>query len=241
MSHSSTFRQFTTQFFAIVKKDLIREARTKEVSITTIAFSILLLFIFVFSFFTSQNKSDLEEMALVADIFPGVLWVSIVFSATLAVSRTFAQEKDDGCLRALALIPGAASSLYASKLVLNLIFIFGFQIFLVPVIALVFDVSLADNLLPYIASVIAGSVGFAAIATIVAAMMVNSKMRDVMIPILVYPLIIPMLIGSLVITRNIYLGDVEAAWRYIRVLCAIDVLFVVICALLFRWVLEAIE
>lgn len=251
MSASSTFRQVKT----IIAKDLIREWRTKEVSISTLAFSLVLLFIFTFGFYVPDNtelnlkiaafleSQDLKDsFNSTAIVFPGVLWISIMFSATIAVGRTFAQEQEEGCLRALALIPGAANSIFIAKFLLNLIYIVGFEIILVPLITLLFDVPFWINGAEYISVISAGTIGYAAIATLVSAMMVNNRLRDVMIPILLYPLIIPLLIGCLVVTKDIYLGLPDTSiFNYLKILFVIDIVFIAISVVLFKWVLEAIE
>lgn len=247
-------RRILHQIITLVKKDLLREWRTKEISISTLAFSIVLLFIFTFGFYSKNEGLDPRiSKLLIANgfeptvngmtvIFPGILWVSIIFSATLAIGRSFAQEQEEGCLRAIALIPHAGISLYVAKLILNLIYIIGFEIFLVPLIAFIFDVPLSAHLFQYIGVIAAGTLGYAAIATLVSAMMVNSRLRDVMIPILLYPLIIPLLMGCLVVTKNIYLQTPDfSVSNYLRILFATDIVFLIVSGILFKWVLEAIE
>jgi len=222
------------QIRAVVSKDLRRELRTREVTTTTIAFSVLLMVIFAFAFY----KND-ESVAL---IFPGILWVSIIFASTIAITRTFDQEKDGGCLRALALIPGTEVSLYLGKLIINLMFLGIFEVVLVPLIALSFDVPLFDSLLEYSAVVASVTLGFAAIGTLVSAMLVHSHLRDVMLPILLYPLAVPLLIAGVKVTAMIFNNEPsEHVWTWIRVVAGADVLFIFVSVWLFRWVLSAIE
>ena len=114
------------QTAAIVRKDLRRELRTREVTTTTVAFSVLLMVIFAFGFYRRGEEA--------AHIFPGALWISILFAGTLAIGRTFQDERDSGCLRALALIPGTRLSLYLGKLLLNLSFMVIFELALVPLL-----------------------------------------------------------------------------------------------------------
>lgn len=108
----------------IIQKDLQRELRTREVLTTTLAFSLMLMVIFAFGFF----KHD--ESAI--GIFPGVLWISVLFTGTLVLTRSFDHEKEGQCLRALALIPGTERSLFLGKYIMNLMFMLGFQVVLVP-------------------------------------------------------------------------------------------------------------
>lgn len=221
------------QTTALIGKDLRRELRTKEVTITTVAFALLLMAIFSFSFYVDDESS--------VNVFPGVLWISIAFTATLAITRTFMQERDGGCLRALALIPGTESSLYLAKFAVNVLFVVTFEAVLVPALIAVFDISFSEFALEYLATVAAGTLGFVALGTLVAAMMVHNQMRDVMLPILLYPLAIPLLVASVVITTMIASGDVENVWRWIRIVLVMDVAFFALSLALFRWVLHAIE
>lgn len=221
------------QAFAMFAKDLRRELRTKEVSITTTAFALMLMVIFAFAFYVDEDTA--------VQVFPGILWISIVFTATLAISRTFLLEKDGGCLRALALIPGTGTSLYLAKFAVNLLFVALFELVLTPALVLAFDVPFSAHAAPYVAIIGAGSIGFVALGTSIAAMMVHNHMRDVMLPILLYPVATPLLIASVVVTRSIIDGELDRAWNFIRIVGAMDVAFFVLSLLLFRWVLSAIE
>lgn len=221
------------QTTALIAKDLRRELRTKEVTTTTIAFALLLMAVFSFAFWVDDESA--------AHVFPGVLWISVAFTATLAITRTFVQEKDGGCLRALALIPGTQTSLYLAKFLVNLLFVATFEVVLIPALILVFNVPFAPHAAEMLAVTCAGTIGFVALGTLVAAMMVHNHMRDVMLPILLYPLAIPLLIAAVVITKMIVMGDLDGVWRWIRVVAAMDLAFFVLSLLLFRWVLSAIE
>lgn len=223
--------RFTRQTTALILKDLRRELRTKEITTTTVAFSVLLMMVFSFAFFANDE--------LVTAVFPGILWVSIAFTGTLAIARTFAQEKDSGCLRALALVPGTWSSLYLSKLAVNLLFIGVFEAVLIPLLALAFNLSLGSEVGMLAVTVAIGTVGFASVGTLVSAMLVHNQMRDVMLPLLLYPLTIPIIIGGVEATRIILEGGDAGAW--LQVLGGVDIIFLALSAGLFRWVLSAIE
>lgn len=222
---------FVRQVGALIGKDLIREWRTKEITTTTVAFSVLLMLVFSFAFFANDE--------LVTAVFPGILWVGIAFTGTLAIGRTFTQERDSGCLRALALVPGTWASLYVSKLTVNLLFMFAFEAVLLPFLALAFNLSLSEFGPMLVLAVVVGTVGFAAVGTLVAAMLVHNQMRDVMIPLLLYPLTIPIIIGGVEATQLILLGGDATSW--LRVLAGVDIIFLGLSAGLFRWVLSAIE
>ncbi len=221
------------QTYAMVAKDLRRELRSKEISITTSAFALMLMMIFSFAFYAGEESK--------AAIFPGVLWISIIFTATLAISRTFVQEKEHGCLRALALIPGTGTSLYIAKFSLNVLLVALFELVLVPALVLAFDIDFATHAPTYLIAIAAGSTGFIALGTSVSAMMVHNHLRDIMLPIVLYPLAMPLVIAAVVATRSVVTGDVDFAWNVVRVVAAMDLAYFVLSALLFRWVLSAIE
>jgi heme exporter protein B len=225
---------FFRQFRAIIGKDLRREWRTREILTTTISFAVLLMVVFTFAFYQDEET--------VAFVFPGILWISVVFSGTLAINRTFAQENESGCLRALALAPRTDVSLYLAKLIVNLLFMFAFEFVLVPVLAIAFDVDILTHLGWHTLVVVAGTIGFAALGTLVSAMLVHSRLRDVLLPIVLYPLCVPLLIAG-VKSTSMLLGepDLEGVWDWSRIVLAIDGVFVIGSALLFRWVLSAIE
>ena len=222
------------QIAQIAGKDLRREWRTREVITTTVAFATLLMLIFAFSFYRTDER--------VAFVFPGILWVAIVFTGTLTVNRAFADEKESGCLRSLALIPGTGLSMYAGKLLTTLLFMAAFEAALVPLLMLAFDVSLAGSWGVFLAALGAGTLGFAALGVLVAAMLVHHRLREVMVPLLLYPLIAPLLIGGVkAVGIAMEMKGVGAAWEWVRAMLAMDVVFLVGGQALFKWVLSAIE
>ncbi|MFW5966703.1 MAG: heme exporter protein CcmB [Persicimonas sp.] len=225
---------FFRQTAALVKKDLRRELRTGETLVTTTAFSVLLMVIFAFAFYRDEQT--------VALVFPGILWVAVVFAGMLAIARTFAREKESGSLRALALVPRTQTSLYCAKLVVNLLFMAVFEAVLVPFLLVAFEVDLGGQLGALIAILAAGTIGFAALGTLISAMLVYNRMRDVLLPLVLFPLYVPLLIGGVRATMLILEGDRhEAVWGWARVMLAIDGVFIIGALLLFRWVLSAIE
>lgn len=225
---------FLRQTLAIVRKDLRRELRTGETLVTTTAFSVLLMVIFTFAFYQDETT--------VAFVFPGILWVAVVFAGMLAIGRAFAQEKESGCLRALALVPNTHTSLYCGKLFINLLFMGVFEAVLVPFLALAFDVEVSAHLGWYLLILAAGTLGFAALGTLISAMLVHSRLKDVLLPIVLFPLIVPLLIGGVKATAML-LGtpDYAAVWGWAKVMLAMDGVFVIGSLMLFRWVLSAIE
>lgn len=227
---SPFFRQVRT----LIAKDLRREWRTGEIVTTTVSFAVLLTVIFAFAFFAGDET--------VRIVFPGITWIAIVFTGTLVITRTFAQEIDNDCLRALALVPGTETALYVAKLATNLLFIVIFEVFLLPLIALAFDVDLLGHLAEYATVVLGGTVGFAALGTLVSAMLVQNRLRDVLLPLVLYPLAVPLLIAGVKSTRMLFQGgDWSTIATWLKVLAGMDVIFLAAGWATFGWVLRAVE
>lgn len=226
--------RFLRQTVSVIRKDLRREMRTGEILTTTVSFSVLLMVIFTFAFYQDDET--------VAFVFPGILWVAVVFAGTLVISRTFAQETEAGCLRALALVPGAGPSLYVAKMAVNLLFMAVFEAVLLPLLTLAFNVELAAHIGSYAAVLAAGTVGFVALGTLVSAMLVHNRLRDVLLPLVLYPLAVPLLISGVKATSALMVGpDAPTPWGWVRVMCAMDVVFVAVGYYLFDSVLDAVE
>lgn len=225
---------FASQVVALVRKDLRREMRSGETLVTTTSFALLLMLIFTFAFY-QRNET-------VSMVFPGILWVAIIFSGMLAIGRTFAQEQESGCLRALALIPGTQTSLYCAKLLINLIFMAVFEAALVPMLALAFSVDIFAHFGWFMLILGAGTLGFAILGTLISAMLVHSSLKDVLLPLVLFPLVVPLLIGGVKATGLLMAGGPLAGVQtWLAAMVAIDLLFLCGAFFMFRWVLSAIE
>ncbi|MFB6264756.1 MAG: heme exporter protein CcmB [Bradymonadaceae bacterium] len=223
---------FLRQTAAVLRKDLRRELRTREVLTTTVAFCVLLIVVFAFAFLRGNQS--------IAAVYPGILWVSVLFSATLVFTRTFAHESREGCLRALTLVPGAPTALYAAKLAANTLFCLVFEAIFLPLLSLAFGVTFDATLLGVAGILAVGTVGLAALGTMTGAMLVRNRLRDVLLPVVLYPLAVPVLIAGVEATRTRLAGGTAAApggIGWFQLLLACDVVFVTCGYLLFRWIL----
>jgi heme exporter protein B len=227
-------KSFIRQFRVLVIKDVRREARRLEVVTTTVAFAMLMVVIFTFAFF-----HDPETVRLV---FPGILWVSVIFTGTLVMNHGFASERQNGCLRALALVPGTRTSLYYAKLCTGVITVVFFESLLLPLLFLVFAIDPGGEVLTHLAIILSGTFGFVAIGTLLSAMLVHHRMQNVLLPILLYTLATPLLIAGVKGTSVLVDGNTQgAAWDWFKVMCGVDLLFIGLAQVLFEWILEAIE
>ncbi|MEM1349546.1 MAG: heme exporter protein CcmB, partial [Myxococcota bacterium] len=161
-----------------------------------------------------------------------------------ALTRTFADERESGSLRALALIPGIQLSLYFGKALTNLIFMVLFEAALIPLLLLAFGVNLSVAPVNFFVAVAAGTLGFVILGTLLSAMLVHNRLREVMMPLILYPLLVPLFIGGVKAVGVLYTNDAEAlakSWDWIRLMVVMDIVFAVGAPAVFRFVLDAIE
>ena len=223
-----------SQVRALVAKDLIAEWRGRDLLASTGVFALLVLVVFTFAF-------DLraENVALVA---PGVLWVAFAFAANLGLGRSMATESERGTLEGLLLCPLHPSTVYVAKLISNLVFTAVLEAGILPVFAAFFD---APVFRPALFVVIAlGTLGFVALGTLFAAMAAGTRAREILLPVLLFPVSVPVFIGAVKGTAAV-LDGVHGGWAslvaaspWLNLLAGFDVLFLVICVLVFEYVVE---
>jgi heme exporter protein CcmB len=204
----------------VLRKDVAIEAKSWEVLTTTLFFAVSCVLIFAFAF--------VKEGRPVEDAAAGILWIAIAFSGTLALGRTFERERYGETLRALLLAPAPRAALYVGKLMGMLALLGLAELLLVPMVALMFQAALFSRPLLLVALLACGTVGFCAVGTLFAAMLVRARSRDVLLPILLYPIIIPVIIAGVRGTAAL-LGaepDEPTAIMWIGILAAFDVVFV---------------
>ncbi len=204
----------------VLRKDAAIEAKSWEVLTTTLFFAVSCVLIFSFAF--------VKEGRPVEDAAAGILWTAIAFSGTLALGRTFERERYGDTLRALLLAPAPRAALYVGKL-LGMFALLGLaELLLVPLVALLFQAPLFSRPLLLAALLAGGTIGFCAVGTLFAAMLVRARSRDVLLPILLYPIIIPVIIAGVRGTAALLAlpPDEPTAIMWLGILAAFDVVFV---------------
>lgn len=216
--------------FALIWKDIVLEARTRETLPALFVLGVLILVAFHFSL--GVRPEDGGRLAA------GILWVAIVFAAMLALGRTFVIERDSGCIEGLLTSPVDRGSIYLAKLTVNTILLLVFEVLLTPVFALFFDVALFDHPLRLAAILGAGTLGIAATGTLFALAALGTRAREMVLPLLVLPLQAPLLIAAVQATDLVLGGSaLDALGVRGTLLVAYDVLFVTAGWLLFEFVL----
>ena len=186
------------QFRAILRKDLIRELRTRDMLVSMILFVLLAMVIFHYAFTVKEN-ADLTYFT------GGMLWVTFIFAMLLGLNRSFAQEKDERCLDGLLLCPVDRVTIFFAKSAGNLIFLLIIQAVAVPVFTLFFiKHSYGADLLPFLVVLLLADVGICALGTLLATISMNTRSRDLLLPILLLPLIVPVLIAATGATTLIF-------------------------------------
>jgi heme exporter protein B len=215
---------------AILLKDVRIEWRTRESVASVFVLGVLLLVVF--------SVAHDPEPAAAPALAPAVLWVTFVFTGLLGVQRGFLLERENDCLAGLLSAPLDPASIYAGKLAANVVLLGVMQAIVVPLVGLFLHLDLLP-VLPGLALVLLlGNLGFAALATLFAAIAVRTRAREVMLPLLLLPLLVPLLIGSVEATRAVLAEGLSAAREGVAVLVAFDVVFTVAGWLLFAYVVR---
>jgi heme exporter protein CcmB len=216
----------------IARKDLRVEARNREIAYTTLFFAMACVLVFGFAFVVEGEP--------LADAAAGILWVAITFSGTLALGRAFERERQSETLRALLLAPVERAAVYLGKLLALLLLMMGVEVVIVPVIGVLFAAPIGRAPWLLTSLVAAGTVGFAAVGTLFAAMLVRAQSRDVLLPVLLYPMVVPVVIGGVRGTAAIFAAEpnLEVAQVWLSMLVFFDAVFVTLALWLFAPVMR---
>ena len=212
-------RRFVTVAWLIMRKDVTVEARSRELLFTTLFFAMSIVLVFAFGFV--RDGRPVENAAA------GILWIAIAFAGTLALGRTFERERYHDVLHALLLAPVDRPAIYVGKLLGILALLATVEVIVVPLIALMFQAPLFRHPLLIVALLALGTTGFAAVGTLFAAMLVRARSRDVLLPVLLYPITIPVIIASVRGTAALLQPDADPAMArmWIGMLGFFDVVF----------------
>ena len=217
------------QVATILWKDLAIELRTRDVLASMLVFGLLTLTVFAFAF---ELRTD--SILLVA---PGVLWIAILFAGTLGLGRSYSHERERGSMEGLLLCPTDRSAIYVAKLLTILVYLLLVEAVLLPVFGAFYDVpALRPIIIPVI---LLGTVGFAAVGTVFGAIAVNTRAREVMLPVLLLPILVPLIIGAVKATGILVDGRPwSEAWAWVSLLIAFDVVYLVVSFILYEFVIE---
>ena len=204
------------QVWTIAAKDLHAELRTKEAWNASIAFAVVILLLFSWAFDPSSEQ--------VREFSGGLLWMTYAFAGALVLNRSFARELQNDCLDALIASPVSSSALFVGKALANFALLFAVELVSLPVFVLFYNVPwTAGRFLPMALVLMLGTWALTVIGTLFSALTVNLRLRELMLPTLVYPMMIPALIAAMTVTTNVLAGSPLGLG--IRLLTAFDIIF----------------
>jgi len=226
-------RQPSGSFFkavsAVVWKDLQAEFRSRELFSAMLVFSLLIILIFNFAL-----ELDIKTRQSVT---AGVLWATFAFAGTLGLNRSMAIEKDRGCLDGLLLAPVDRSAIYFGKVISNLTFMLIVEVIILPVYSVLYNVNLFQPGLLMV--ILLGSIGYAGVGTLLSAMSVQTRTRDILLPILLFPVIIPVLLSAVKASSGFLEGvELSEIILPINLLIVYDIIFISLAFMFFEYVVE---
>jgi len=215
--------------FLILWKDILSELRTKEIAASVLVFALLVVVIFNFAF-----DPDTDTIGLVA---PGVLWVSFTFAGVLSLNRTFTMEKEQSCLEGLMLCPVNRDVIFWGKMAASFVFMLIVEVIVTPIFLVLFNLPLFMPKLALIA--VLATLGFVSVGTLFSALAANTKARDIMLPMLFLPIVVPVIIAAVEASSLVLNGESWGALSsWLQIIIAFDVIFLVVSALVFQFVIE---
>lgn len=218
--------------FYIAAKDIKSEAKSKQVLPTMLIFAAMIILIFSFAFDPSKNNLEI--------LIPGLIWVITIFAGIIGLNRSFVSEQKNDNIIGLMLAPVNPISVYIGKFISNLSMILIVQAVSIPILFLLFGFEFEGSLVWFIAVLFIGSFGFACVGTFLAALASNSGTSEMLLPILLFPITIPVLIGVVEATRIILLTpeDLSNAMSWMQIITGYDILFFGLSIILFEYLME---
>ena len=214
---------------ALVWKDILQELRTKDLIVSLLVFSLLVIVIFSFAIDPTP-----QMVGLVA---PGILWVAFTFGGVLGLTRSFVVEKEIGNLNGLMLAPVGRDVIFFGKMLGNFLFMVLVEVMVFPIFAVLFNLSpLMPGLIPV---ALLATLGIVSVGTLFSAMAINTRSREVMLPLLFFPVALPVIIAAVEATGVLIRGDGGSDLvRWVPLLAAFDAVFLIVCPVAFTMVIE---
>jgi heme exporter protein B len=214
---------FLATAILVARKDLLVESRSREVVYTSLLFAIACMLVFAFGL--------VKEGRIVTDASAAILWITIAFAGTLALGRIFDRERHNETLRALLLAPASRAAIYIGKCAGVLALLLLVETIVVPLVMVMFGAALFRHPAFMLAILLAGSLGYAAVGTLFAAMLARSHSRGALLPVLLYPITVPVIIGGVRGTAALLQpeADLVVARAWLTMLLAFDAVFITLC------------
>ena len=213
----------------MVWKDILLELRSRELVISVIVFGLLV--VIVFSFAIDPAPGQAEALA------PGILWVAFAFAATLAMNRAFVREQEAGALEGLLVSPVSRDAIFLAKAATSFLFMLLIEAVLLPAYSVMLGFSALSWTLG--ATILLATLGFALIGTLFSALAAQTRSREIMLPVLFFPIVLPVILGAVEATTRAIGGDTFVGLgRWLPLIAIFDAVFLVICPWVFSFVVE---
>jgi heme exporter protein B len=219
---------FWHKVLAITWKDVLSEFRTREIVFSVLIFTLLVIVIFNFAFGGGQDTIQM--------VAPGMLWVTFTFAGVLSLNRSFIIEKEEGCLEGLMVCPVSREVIYTGKMLASLLFMLSVEVVALPIFAVLFNLDISFQL---IVITLLTTVGFVAVGVLFSALAINTKAREMVLPLLFLPIVVPLIIAAV---RGSGLALSGESWgeiaTWLQIIGAFDVIFLVVSFLVFSYAIE---
>lgn len=227
------------KFLEIARKDLKAEFRTKQMLNSMMIFALLVIVIFSFAFGNEAsifipilNKEIVDLLA------PGMLWIAFTFAGMLGLSRSFAGEKEEGCLEGLKLCPVDRSDIYNGKVLSNAALMFLMEITTIPIFVVLFSYDV-KNIPGMLLVVVLGTFGFIFVGTLLSALAVNTRTREILLPVILFPVLLPVILSAVTATGKVLaVGELSEIYGELQILAVYDIIFFTVAQLVFEYTIE---
>ncbi|MBI4733271.1 MAG: heme exporter protein CcmB, partial [Rubrobacteridae bacterium] len=205
---------------------------TKEMVVSMFLFVLLIIIAFHYSF---GESSDFSAVA------GGLLWIAFLFTSLLGLNRSFVHEKDEGCLEGLLLAPVDRPNIFFGKMAGNLIFLSIVEFIAVPLYLILFGFAIKGSIFQFVGALVLANIGICTIGTLLSTISINTKMRDMLLPLIYLPLSIPILIGAVIATNGVMAGPADEGFKLVagamKLLVGYDIIFLLVAYALYDFVL----
>jgi heme exporter protein B len=224
-----SFAKFLKATIWLIWKDLKSEWRSRELISAMLVFALITLLVFNFAL-------ELETEAR-SSVITGIIWVTLTFAGTVGLNRSFSREKDQGCLDGLLLAPVDRYAIYLAKLIVNWLVMLIILVIVIPVAAILFNVNLLFPQLIFV--IVFGTLGYAEAGTLLAGVTIQTRMRDLLLPVILFPVVIPLILAAVRASSGILSRDITGSVGFwILMIAGFDLIFAAGSYLLFDFVIR---
>jgi heme exporter protein B len=224
-------KKYFITVYNIVEKDLLLELKSKEVVVSMLLFSLLVVIVFSFIFEPGAEYKN--------DLVGGILWMAFIFSGVLGLNKSMLNETTGGNLNALLLAPVDRSAVFFGKVVSNFFFLAVMEAITIPIFMIFYNINIFGHSVLSAVVILMGTYGFSVLGTLFSLISVKTKTREVMLPLLLLPLIIPIILAGIQ-CLNIYIknGDITESYKWLKLIGVFDVIFTAVIFAIFDYIVE---